>query len=62
MAADAEQGKRDGEAINNGEEDLNRHDSVDSSGQQLLGKYRMLFNQFGEEAKTKQNTRISDQW
>ncbi|KAL8680198.1 MAG: hypothetical protein Q9186_003610 [Xanthomendoza sp. 1 TL-2023] len=48
MAADAEQGKSDGEAINNGEEELNRHDSVDGSGQQLLGKYRVLFYQFRE--------------
>ena len=48
MAANAEQGEQRGEAVHDGEQDLDGNDAVYDAREQLLGEYGMLLHELGE--------------
>lgn len=48
MAGDAEEGERDGEAVDEEEEDLQGDDAVDEAREELFGEDGVLFYELGE--------------
>ncbi len=48
MAGYAEEGEEDGEAVDEGEENLNGDDGVDEAGEEFAREDGVLFDQFGE--------------
>ena len=48
MADDAEEGERDGEAIDEGKENLDGDDGIDEAGKDFSCEDGVFFNEFGE--------------
>ena len=52
MAGDAEEGKPEGKAVDDEEQELQHDDAVDEAREKFLREYRVLFHQLGEIVKT----------